>query len=246
MLRNTQAYLDSAVLSPLERHGVKKAAYQKLFDPFVKPAASTRDRAILTEANPPLTRGVVNGRASRVRLDALGDQNGKVVLIAATFTLTVNASTKAGPLKIVRLTELTFQNEFGRWVIAAYHVSVRRTIGKRPPRPRPRNPGRRTRREPRREVAHDGTRPTRRSQRACALVLAIMLGIATLGAAWLAGYKVPAGVRRDLPPRAEARAGRLRLPVGRARTIRSSCCSSATTTVRESAARAATRCTSWA
>ena len=129
VLRNTQSYLNQAVLSPLERHGVNKA-YQKLFDPFVKPAASKRDRAVLTEANPPLTRGVVNGRASRVRLDALGDQNGKVVLIAATFTLTVNASTKAGPLQIVRLTELTFQNEYGRWVIAAYRVSVRRTIGK--------------------------------------------------------------------------------------------------------------------
>jgi hypothetical protein len=131
VLRTTQTYLDSAVLSPLERRGFPTRAYQQVFDPFVRSDASKRDRAALTESPAPPTRGVVNGRASPLRLDALGDQAGKVALIAATFTLDLKASTPVGPLAISRLTELTFQNEFGRWKVAAYRVTVRRSVGKK-------------------------------------------------------------------------------------------------------------------
>ena len=70
------------------------------------------------------------------------------------------------------------------------------------------------------------------------------LGVGALSAAWLAGYKVPLASGATYLRVHEARARRRRRPFGRARTRRSSCCSSATTRARVSAARAATRCTS--
>ena len=56
----------------------------------------------------------------------MGDQTGKVVLVAATFAVNVNAKSSGGPVKIQRLTELTFAPEDGRWVVTAYRVGVKR------------------------------------------------------------------------------------------------------------------------
>ncbi len=126
----TQRYIDDAIFTPL-RTGRVVNAYRKLFDPGVRSAASKRDRAVLTETRTPVVKGVVHAAATRVRLDALGDEHGKPLFVAATFTLRVNASTARGPLRIRRHTELTFAREFGRWTITAYRVTVRRSIGAR-------------------------------------------------------------------------------------------------------------------
>jgi hypothetical protein len=61
----------------------------------------------------------------------MGDQTGKLVLVAATFGVDVNGTGSSGPLKISRLAELTFAPEGGRWVVTAYRVGVDRTASAR-------------------------------------------------------------------------------------------------------------------
>ena len=124
----TQRYFDFAIQGPL-RHGRTNNAYSKVFDAGVSGPAASRDRATMTEATTGPIRGPVNMQASRVRIDGLGDPTGKLALVATTFTLDVHTATPAGTLTIERHTELTFAKESGRWLVTAYRVTVRRSIG---------------------------------------------------------------------------------------------------------------------
>jgi hypothetical protein len=127
VLASAQTYVNSAILAPLER-GQVGADYLKLFDPFVKTTATHADRPALTEAGTGLVNGSFHATASHVRLDGLGDPTGNIALVAASFTMKIEAPTPTGLLTIARATELTFANEFGKWVVTAYNVGVRRTI----------------------------------------------------------------------------------------------------------------------
>jgi hypothetical protein len=128
LLKVTQGYVNNAILAPLE-NGQVNAAYTVAFDPGVKRAATRTDRAVLTEASSGVATGPVTAAATPVRIDALGDPTGKIALAAATFTLRIKAPTAKGTVNIRRRTELTFANEFGTWVVTAYRVSVRRSLG---------------------------------------------------------------------------------------------------------------------
>jgi hypothetical protein len=128
LLAATQTYVDDAILAPLEQGAVVNR-YQAMFDPGVKSAAMGPDHGVLTEAKTGVAKGPVHATASPVVIDAIGDQTGKPALVATTFIMTVKATTPAGPMTIRRLTEFTFANEFGRWVVTAYNVGVRRTVG---------------------------------------------------------------------------------------------------------------------
>jgi hypothetical protein len=128
LMRATQQYFDDAIQGPL-RHKAVNVAYTQVFDPGVKGDAAGRDRAALTESATGVIRGAAHLLATPVRIDGLGDPTGKLVLAATTFALQAKANTPTGPLTIRRHTELTFANEFGKWVVTAYRVTVRRSIG---------------------------------------------------------------------------------------------------------------------
>jgi hypothetical protein len=128
LLGAAQAYVDDAILAPL-KSGKVDDGYEKVFGLSLRPAASVSDRAVLTEANTGVARGAVQTTASRVRIDGIGDPTGKIALVATTFTLTLKATTSAGPLTIHRSTGLTFENQFGSWVVTAYDVGVLRSVG---------------------------------------------------------------------------------------------------------------------
>jgi len=127
LLQSTQTYVNDAIVAPLDT-GKVVDGYQTMFDPFVKGPASAQDRAALTEEHTGKASGQLKATASPVRLDGLGDQTGQISLVAATFTMNLKATTPAGAVTIRRHTELTFANEFGKWVVTAYNVGVTRTI----------------------------------------------------------------------------------------------------------------------
>lgn len=124
----TQRYFDDAIQAPL-RNGKVNNAYSKLFDTGVNGLAARRDRATMTEAATGPLRSPISIAASRVRIDGLGDQSGKPILVSTSFSLQVNARTPTAKLKINRHTELTFAYESGQWRVTAYSVTVRRSIG---------------------------------------------------------------------------------------------------------------------
>ena len=126
VLDASQSYVDDAIMAPLE-DGKVDSEFAKLFDSGVRQTATGRDQGTVTEARTGSVKPV-KATATKVRLDGLGDQNGKVVLVAATFG--VDVSGKDG-VKIKRLTELTFANEHDKWVVTAYRVGVQRSTGAR-------------------------------------------------------------------------------------------------------------------
>jgi hypothetical protein len=128
LVKIAQGYVDDAIMAPLEKGAVNNA-YATSFDPGVKRAAARTDRAVLTEVRTGAATGPVKATASPVRIDVVGDQTGKIALAATTFTMQIKAPTARGILTIRRRTELTFANEFGRWFVTAYRVTVRRSLG---------------------------------------------------------------------------------------------------------------------
>ena len=126
VLDASQSYVDDALLAPLEK-GRLNQAYAQIFDRGVRRAATGHDRAALTEVRTGELKAPVKATATKVRLDGMGDQTGKLVLVAATFGVNVDAKGSGGPVKIRRLAELTFAPERGRWVVTAYRVGVKRT-----------------------------------------------------------------------------------------------------------------------
>jgi hypothetical protein len=129
LLATAQRYVDDAIIAPLEQ-GHAIPGYAKMYDPGVKGRALGRDLDKLTEVKMGFRRKRVFASASRVRVDALGAPSGRVALVALTWSLNVDTITSKGRLAIRRHTELTFDKEFGKWLVTAYRVDVERTVGK--------------------------------------------------------------------------------------------------------------------
>jgi hypothetical protein len=125
VLDSSQKYVDEAILAPLEKGKLEKS-YAQLFDSGVRTSATGRDEATVTEARTGKS-APVKATATKVRLDGMADPTGKVVLVAATFGVDLNAK----GVKIQRLTELTFASDHGKWVVTAYRVGVKRTTSAR-------------------------------------------------------------------------------------------------------------------
>jgi hypothetical protein len=126
VLDASQTYVDDAVLAPLDK-GKLDPAYAKIFDLGVRNSATGSDRATLTEVRTGKVKAP-KATATTVSLDAMGDQTGKLVLVAATFGVDVNATGSGGPVKIQRFAELTFAPEGNRWLVTAYRVGVTRKL----------------------------------------------------------------------------------------------------------------------
>jgi hypothetical protein len=129
VLRKTQQYVDGAIIAPLER-GRAAPGWAQVFDPWVRRYAKKRDLADLTEVKMGFRKERVRATASKVRVDAIGSPAGRPALVALTWTMRVNAGTAKRPLNIRRRTELTFANEYGKWLVTAYQVDVTRSDGK--------------------------------------------------------------------------------------------------------------------
>jgi hypothetical protein len=126
----TQRYFDDAIQAPLQKGKIDNA-YGSVFDPSIAKLAVRRDRATLAEAATGPIRSPIRIASSRVRIDGLGDPAGKIMLVAASFNLEINAGTPNGKLSINRHTELTFAKESGIWRVTAYRVTVKRSVGKK-------------------------------------------------------------------------------------------------------------------
>jgi hypothetical protein len=128
VLRKAQRYVDGAIIAPLER-GRAVRGWAAVFDPWVQRYAKKRDLADVTEVKTGFRRDRVRAAAAKVRIDAIGNPAGRPALVALTWTMRVDAGTAKRPLEIRRRTELTFANEYGKWLVTAYTVDVTRTDG---------------------------------------------------------------------------------------------------------------------
>lgn len=136
LLSAAQAYVNDAVLSPLET-GKLGRSYAAIFDPGIGPAATGPDRATLTDLAVGRTTAL-NEQATAVAVNAVADQSGALVYASTSFKLKVQATTPKGVITIARTVELTLQPVGRVWLIVAYRISVTRTEPKPTTRARPR------------------------------------------------------------------------------------------------------------
>jgi hypothetical protein len=120
-----KSYIDAAVISPVSDGKVGKD-YDGLFDSAVSANATGPDRAALTDDGIPKATKKPTVTATPVRIDALADKDGKVVLLGATFDVDVRATSAGGAVTVHRTNELTYAPVDNGWKITAYRVSVER------------------------------------------------------------------------------------------------------------------------
>lgn len=126
VIEAAQQYVDIATVAPLMT-GKVGDGYDALFDAAVSPNATGPDRAALTDDGIPRVKSDTAVTATPVRVDALADKDGKVLLLGATFDVDVRGVTTDGPMTVHRTNELTYAPaEGGGWKITAYRVSVQR------------------------------------------------------------------------------------------------------------------------
>jgi hypothetical protein len=120
-----QAYVDAATIAPLMT-GTVGDGYDALFDAAVSTNATGPDRAALTDDGIAVATKSPEVTATPVRIDALADKDGKILLLGATFDVDVRAESAGGPMSVHRTNELTYAPVDGTWKITAYHVDVQR------------------------------------------------------------------------------------------------------------------------
>jgi hypothetical protein len=126
VIEAAQRYVDIATVAPLMT-GKVGDGYDALFDAAVSTSAIGPDRAALTDDGIPRVESDTAVTATPVRVDALADKDGKVLLLGATFDVDVRAESADGPMTVHRSNELTYTPaEGGGWKITAYRVSVQR------------------------------------------------------------------------------------------------------------------------
>lgn len=130
VMRATQRYVNAAVFAPLRR-GAVDPAYRTFFDAHVERPATTTDKAALTDAEVGKATKGYRATLTPVRIDALADQGGRLLYVATSFRLVADSTTAAGPVRIIRSTELTFAHEGKTWKVTAYRVIATRQAPRR-------------------------------------------------------------------------------------------------------------------
>jgi hypothetical protein len=127
VMRATQRYVDAATLSPLQ-DGKPAPHLQQQFLLTVSPRTTLHgaDRGVLTDDAMGRATAALDTTAKPVRLAALGDGNGKWLMMGATIDYTVKTRTKAGPVLVRRYGDLYFTPDHSGWIIAAYNIGVAR------------------------------------------------------------------------------------------------------------------------
>jgi hypothetical protein len=130
VLRKTQRYIERAIVAPLER-GRAIPGWAKIFDRKTRRFARKRDLAKVTEVRMGFRDKHVQATVPRLRADAISSPGGgRIALVALTWTMKVTADTSRGELTILRLTELTFARDHGKWQVTAYKAHVIRSRAK--------------------------------------------------------------------------------------------------------------------
>ena len=126
LLAAAQKYADTAVYAPLQT-GQIGAGYDALFETSLRADATGADASTLTDSG----IGKVDHykeTATPVAITGLADDTGKLLYLATSFHLDVEAGTKAGDVSSVRDVELTFAPQGSDWAVTAYRVKAKRVL----------------------------------------------------------------------------------------------------------------------
>jgi len=121
-------YLAVATVFPL-RTAKPVGDLSGLFDAGALAAATGVDRPVVLDEGLPKVTGVLDVVGQPVRIVALADQNGGIVLATATLDLDIQGATKVpgSPLRILRRGDLVLAPDAGgAWKVTGYNLAVAR------------------------------------------------------------------------------------------------------------------------
>jgi hypothetical protein len=127
LLGLAQKYFDTAVHDPLGS-GKLGTGYPGLFEKGMRPAATGRDEAAMTDVS--VGQAKYAESASKVKISGLADNTGALLYLATTFSIRVNATTAKGPMRIAHDVELTYAPSGKNWLVMAYRVKTERKTPK--------------------------------------------------------------------------------------------------------------------
>lgn len=128
-----QRYVDTAVLGPVVE-GEVADGFAALFEDALRERATTTDAAALTDAGVPRATERPDVDATPVRIDALADPAGSVVLLGTTFEVDVRVPAASGTYGLHRSGELTLApGPDGGWLVTGYRMVVTRDLPEGPP-----------------------------------------------------------------------------------------------------------------
>jgi hypothetical protein len=122
-------YLTLATIGPL-RTAKPAGELSGLFDGRALAAVTGVDRAVLLDEGLPEVTGVLNVLGQPVRIVALADQGGGIVLATATLDVAIEGVTevRGAPLRILRKGDLVLAPDAGgAWKVTGYNLAVART-----------------------------------------------------------------------------------------------------------------------
>jgi hypothetical protein len=117
------AYVKNATVAPLE--GKPTTALAGTMVPAAAASLQGPDATTFTDAGLPRATGV-KVKVQPISLHGLADSTGAIDLVGSTLDVTVNATTKAGPITIHRSGQLMFERDSGTWKILGYQLAVTR------------------------------------------------------------------------------------------------------------------------
>jgi hypothetical protein len=129
ILEIVRAYVDEATVHPL-RAGTRADDLSALFDPGALARVTGIDRPVMLDEGLPKVTGNLDVTGQPLKIVALADKNGAIVLATVTIDLDISGVTKASraPLHIVRRGDFVLvPDASGSWKITAFNIAVTRT-----------------------------------------------------------------------------------------------------------------------
>jgi len=127
ILAAVTTYVNAATVKPLQTGAVDDAALASTLGPTATQRATGIDRGTLVDEGIPKAKGRIIVNTLPVKLTALADADGQVVVVTARLDSIARTSTQHGPITISRKGDLVFTPDSGTWKIDGYDLAVERS-----------------------------------------------------------------------------------------------------------------------
>jgi hypothetical protein len=127
VLAAVSTYVNAATVKPLQTGAVDDAALATTLGPAAMQRATGLDRVTLVDEGIPKATGRIRVNTLPVKLTALADASGRIVVVTAVFDSIARTRTAKGGVTISRKGELVFTPEGDTWKIDGYDLAVERS-----------------------------------------------------------------------------------------------------------------------
>lgn len=127
ILAAVRTYVEDGIVKTLR--GGAPRGMGAIFDALALAQLKGADANMMFDTGTPKANGDVTAETKPIKLTALADGFGTIILVTARINLTVKADTEDGELTVQHVGDFTFAPDAGgdAWLITSYDMKVRRT-----------------------------------------------------------------------------------------------------------------------